>query len=177
MQWCLYCFNHHDTANPECHKQALKVMQSETFWSPEPIIAYRGFQVVYLSDFTGNIFDRTPVGFKGARVLWEMPDPGPAECKPITKEQANYALAHPHTSPHPMCGCGYHALRLKNKVSTAYEAIARVELSGFVMEHENGWRSERIKVVGMDSRSTMLVGPKARKAIAELKEKYQIGDL
>src|SRR5690606_1467162 len=50
-------------------------------------------------------------------------------------------------APHPNCTCGFYALPSKRDLMMTYtimgNAIALVQLSGTVIEHENGYRAER----------------------------------
>lgn len=56
-----------------------------------------------------------------------------------------------HAAPHPNCTCGFYALPSKRDLMMAYtmlaasvgNAIALVQLSGTVIEHEKGYRAER----------------------------------
>src|SRR5690606_19880757 len=49
--------------------------------------------------------------------------------------------------PHPNCTCGFYALPSKRDLMMTYtamgNAIALVQLSGTVIEHEKGYRAER----------------------------------
>jgi len=52
-----------------------------------------------------------------------------------------------HAAPHPNCTCGFYALPSKRDLMMTYtimgNAIALVQLSGTVIEHEKGYRAER----------------------------------
>lgn len=96
---------------------------SKAFWSPEPIIGYR---------FSPPIYD--------------FPD-SPARCR--------IALVHidqpTHKAPDPGCSCGYYAFKTPALVERhqPHSAIYQVELFGLVIEHELGYRAERILVAGL----------------------------
>lgn len=52
-----------------------------------------------------------------------------------------------HAAPHPNCTCGFYALPSKRDLMMTYtamgNAVALVQLSGTVIEHEKGYRAER----------------------------------
>lgn len=137
--WCRWCFRtHYKHEQDECKQEAHKVFQSEAFWTPEEIVGWRGFKIVSMGT------DNEPM-LRGMRAGWAEADPGPAEC--IT--QGN-ALEYDHKSPHPLCTCGYHALKERSAISSQMPVHAKVLMWGDVIEHEDGYRAERVKIIGLD---------------------------
>lgn len=138
--WCAHCFRTHAVEDhTECQEQATQVYEADTYWLPEEVEAYRGFKIQ--SDK-----DNTPV-LKGSRARWHYAYPGPAEC---IGNSHRIGIRTEHKSPHPLCTCGYHALRTRNQISTIFPVHAKVLLWGTIIEHEDGWRAEHAKIVALD---------------------------
>lgn len=139
--WCPYCFRTHAVEDQnDCHNQATEVYEGDTYWLPEEIVGYRGFKIQTKYDGEGPFL-------KGARAPWYYAYPGPAEC---IGNSDRIGVRGEHKSPHPLCTCGYHALRTRNQISTIFPVHAKVLLWGDVIEHEDGWRAEHAKIVALD---------------------------
>lgn len=113
------------------------------FWSPTPIRAYRHFKVHdrYLYALT------SPEEF--------FPDED-ARCR-------HYGHALP--APLWVCSCGYYALKRPYEIPTSALSVeAVVELSGTVIEHERGYRAQKMKIVAL--RAVTQYGKPSLKVIA-----------
>jgi hypothetical protein len=94
----------------------------DEYWSPEPIVAWRRWQ---------------PFGvtLRGARQPWPSP----------TFEATCHTCG---TVPGWNCTCGIYATKAEQRWGTGYGAIyGRVELTGNVVEHDQGYRAERARII------------------------------
>lgn len=103
----------------------------EEHWTPTPITAFK-----VIPD------DRPP------DIYWT-----PAHCAAERYHSDLVGIQTPHDAPLAECTCGFYswktyegALSLQSSDMT-YATIWQVELSGTVIEHEYGYRSERLKLV------------------------------
>lgn len=111
---------------------------SEVMYSPDPVVGFRSMRV------DGNEL----VGHNQGRVAgkeWVI-----AQCPWATRA---YFTAHHGPVPGWLCMCGFYAH--KHQVDTYVDAIHMeravvvvVHLAGRVIEHETGYRAERMRVVG-----------------------------
>lgn len=65
-----------------------------------------------------------------------------------------------HSAPSPGCTCGFYALKYRPGPARAItEALAEVELFGVVIEHENGYRAERQRILSLTLSPTLPYNP------------------
>lgn len=120
----------------------------ETFWSPEPITAYR----VFAFDKTNLLSKVASKPFRHSR----RGKPVPATCR----------YAQPHKVPDWVCSCGYYALKPNpNRTPAAhslfldlpsadrFDIAATVELFGNVIEHAHGYRAQYMRVIALHPRN------------------------
>lgn len=175
--WCRYCFRTHEVAEHEqCAHAAHEVFASEDFWTPEYVEGWRGFKVV-VDTVSGKPID--PI-LKGMRTAWTDTDPGPAQC---VGGGRNTGLSWDHKSPHALCTCGYHALKDRDMVRGDLPIHAKVEMWGDIIEHEDGYRAERIKLVGLDyniKSSRMRLFKRHERVhgtLGKLRKRYKVGGI
>lgn len=102
--------------------QAPPVAVPDEFWSPEPIIAWRRWRLLGTT-------------LHGVRRPW-----------PTALFQATCPTCK--TVPGWDCTCGIYATKTEQRVWSSDPLVfGRVELSGHVIEHEDGYRAERARIV------------------------------
>lgn len=123
---------------------------ADTFWTPEPILAWRHFRVrsglPYLDSMTRGVY----------------PPNAPAICQGGTLGM----VGNPHESPSWQCTCGYYAFKnlphpwgedVRELFSDGDVVFAAVHLSGHVIEHEKGYRAQYIKPIAVTTQSAALM--------------------
>lgn len=131
-------------ANPFGHTEP---EPADTFWTPEPILAWRHFRVrsglPYLDSMTRGVY----------------PPNVPAVCQ-------GGLLGFSHESPHWQCSCGYYSFKalphpwgddVREIFSDGDVVFAAVHLSGKVIEHEKGYRAQYIKPIAVTTHSAALM--------------------
>lgn len=171
--WCPFCFRTHAIEDIElCANQATEVNDAETFWMPAEIEAYRGFKIK-ANTMSG---ENPELVLHGARAPWHFAYPGPAQC--IGNSNSPYGVQNDHTSPHPLCTCGYHALRTRQQISSMFPIHAKVLLWGDVIEHEDGYRAENAKIIALDYtyKGAFMFQRRERvhHTLQKLREKYEV---
>jgi|GEM_PF-3889496 len=98
------------------------LVEPDEYWSPEPIIAWRRWRLLGAT-------------LQGARHPWPSP----------TFEATCHTCG---TVPGWNCTCGIYATKAEHRWGTGYGPIyGRVELTGNIVEHEQGYRAERARVI------------------------------
>jgi hypothetical protein len=83
---------------------------------------------------------------------WAGVDPGPAICTIDTGTMYSFGPVpvHPVNEPCPCltCSCGYYAYKSRDDAEQHHQGrvLARVQLWGRLVEHERGYRAERIRI-------------------------------
>lgn len=120
----------------------------QSFFTPQPILAYRAFDLTEnrLMPLTGSGFDA--VSLEETYLTWYT---RPAFCIRSHSHTANHGPA-----PAWGCTCGFYALKeFPNGQfigQRGHSGIwAAVLLYGRVIEHEEGYRAERMHIVGFDA--------------------------
>lgn len=135
--YCGYCHGRHKD-EPElmkCRVRCEKIDLEDQFWLPEAVRGYRGFSIEEQLD--GTLLPR------GVKITWPSAEPPAAKCMPFADP-----LNTTHTkAPIATCMCGYYIL--KEMTVGSWEMEARVEGWGDVIEHENGYRVERVRILAL----------------------------
>lgn len=133
--WCGYCHGRHDNEVDlmECKVHADEMDLEEPFWLPEAVTGWRGFSLTEVNGLWQ---------LRGVKMVWPGADPGPATCNPIGTPTSSGE----HKSPKVACMCGYYIVKNYEDLGN-WEVEAYVEGWGDVVEHEKGYRVERIRIL------------------------------
>lgn len=120
---------------------------ADTFWTPEPILAWRHFRV------------RSGVPYLDSMTRGAYAPNAPAICQ-------GGLLGNSHESPSWQCSCGYYAFKnlphpwgedVRELFSDGDVVFAAVHLSGKVIEHDRGYRAQYIKPIAVTTHSAALM--------------------
>lgn len=166
--WCRWCYaTHLKSEQVECEAAAYAVNDAEAFWTPEHIVGWRGFKIVMS-------YDQQRPELRGRRQNWTKADPGPANC-------IGGKHMEPHKSPHALCTCGYHALKEQRLINSTFPIQAKVLMWGEVFEHDLGYRSERIRLVGIDynprAAHFFMKSERVHNTLVRLRDSYKVGGI
>lgn len=123
---------------------------SDEYWLPEPIIAHRLYSVTNGRLYPLNLQFRDP----------------------YEKDRQAYCLVadgmRSHLSPGFGCSCGYYSSKSAEWLTQFHEinrVYAKVALTGRVVEHEGGYRSQYQEILEIDPRGSYVTDIRLRELV------------